>query len=112
MNYMDILLIDFKQLLQEKLTQLSEQQAIIAIYLQHRHAVLGALTHLLQINLADVLLGKASIDNMDVLLLTSPDYAHANDLFCNIPKNWRLNGSEDLIHVQLWHQGKLQAENI
>ena len=109
---MNVLLIDFKQLLKEKLMQFSEQEAIIAIYLQHRYSVLGALTHLLQINLADVLLGKASIDNMDVLLLTSPDYARAKDLFYNIPRNWRLDGDDGLIHVQLWYQGKLQAENI
>lgn len=109
---MNVLFFDFKQLFKEKLTQLSRQEAVIAVYLQHRHRVLGALTHLLKINLADVLLGKASTENMDVLLLTFPDYAQAKEAFYNIPKNWHLEEDNGFVHVQLWHQGQLEAENI
>ena len=109
---MNVLFIDFKQLLEEKLTQLSKQEAVMAVYLQHRHRVLGALTHMLQINLADILLGKASTKNMDVLLLTFPEYAQAKEAFYTIPKNWHLEGDNGLVHVQLWYQGELEAENI
>ena len=109
---MNVLFIDFKQLLEEKLTQLSKQEAVMAVYLQHRHRVLGALTHMLQINLTDVLLGKASTENMDVLLLTFSEYAQAKEAFYNIPKNWHLEEGNGLVHVQLWHQGQLEAENI
>jgi hypothetical protein len=111
---MNVLFFDFKQLFEEKLTQLSRQETVIAVYLQHRHRVLGALTHLLKINLADVLLGKASTENMDVLLLTFSEYAQAKKVFYTIPKNWHLEegNNNGLVHVQLWHQGQLEAENI
>lgn len=108
----DILLIDLKAILQEKLARLSQEEALIVVYIHHRHAILGALTQLLQINLADILLGKASTENADVLLLTFDDYAQANELFRKIPQDWHLEGEEEVIHVQLWHQGRLETENL
>lgn len=108
---MQIFFLDFKQVLQEKLAELSEQETVLAIYLQHRPAVLGALTQLLEISLTEVLLGQASINSMDVLVLSFSEPQQARDLFFNIPKKWRISGEKDMIQVQVWHQGRLEAEN-
>ena len=108
---MDILLIDLKKILEEKLSELSQTETLIVMYLHHRNAVLGALTQLLHINLADVLLGKASIENSDVLLLLFPTHAEALQIFEKIPEDWHVEGEDETIHVELWHHGRREAEN-
>ena len=107
---MHLLFIDYKQLLQEKLAQFSREESVIAVYLYHNHALLGALIHALKINLADVLLGKASIETADVLLLTFPDHALALDAFRNIPKEVQFEGEKTALHVELWHNGGKEDE--
>jgi len=108
---MDVILIDLKKILEEKLSELSQKETLIVVYVHHRNAVLGALTQLLQINLADVLLGKASIENADVLLLLFPKYSQAKGLFGKIPDDWHVEGENEVIHVELWHHGRREAEN-
>ena len=108
---MEILLVDLKKILEEKLSELSQTETLIVIYLHHRNAVLGALTQRLQINLADVLLGKASIDNADVLLLLFPVHAQALDIFEKIPRDWHVEDGDETIHVELWHHGRREDEN-
>ncbi len=108
---MDIILIDVQKIFEEKLSELSQTETLIAIYLHHRNAMLGAVTQLLHINLADVLLGKASIENADVLLLLFPKPAQARAMFENIPEDWRVEGEDETIRVELWHHGRREAEN-
>lgn len=108
---MDVLFIDLKAILAEKLSELSQRETLIVIYVHHRNAVLGALTQLLRINLADVLLGKASIENADVLLLLFPKYSQAKEIFEKIPEDWHVEGEDEIIHVELWHHGRRKAEN-
>ena len=108
---MDILLIDVQRILEERLAELSRKETLIVVYLHHRNAVLGALTQLLHINLADVLLGKASIEKADVLLLLFPDYFQAKELFDKIPEDWHVEGEDEIIHVELWHHSRREAEN-
>jgi len=108
---MDIILLDLHKILEEKLAELSQTETVIAIYLHHRNAMLGALTQLLKINLADVLLGKASIENADVLLLLFPKYAQARTIIENIPEDWQVEGEAETIRVELWHHGRQEAEN-
>jgi hypothetical protein len=109
--FMDVILVDLKAILAEKLSKLSQKETLIVIYIHHRNAVLGALTQLLQINLADVLLGKASIENADVLLLLFPEYSQAKEIFEKIPEDWHVEGEDEIIHVELWHRGRREAEN-
>jgi hypothetical protein len=51
------------------------------VFYDSGHQSPSELTHLLQSNLADVLLGKASTENMDVLLLRFPEYVQAKKAF-------------------------------
>jgi len=107
---MHLLFVNFQQMFEEKLTQLSSQETVIAIYLEQNHALLGALIHLLKINLADVLLGKASTENADVMLLTFPDAEEARAAFRMIPAQIELQGQQATLHIQLWFQGVKEAE--
>ena len=107
---MHLLFVDYKQLLQEKLVHLSREESVIAIYLHQNHALLGALIHALKINLADVLLGKASIEHADVLLLTFPDHADALNAFGNIPQEVQFEGEKAALHVELWTNGNKETE--
>ena len=107
---MHLLFVNFQQLFEEKLAQLSSQETVIAIYLEQHHALLGALIHLLKINLADVLLGKASTDDADVMLLTFADAENARAAFRAIPEEIDIEGHHTALHVELWHQGVKEAE--
>jgi hypothetical protein len=109
---MDVLLIDFRQMLEEKLAQSSEDNTLVVIYLENRHATLGALIQLLQINLSDILLGKASTKQMDVLILTFPDRYEALDVFQKLVRGWDTDHNEEQIHIQLWHQGTMETEDV
>ena len=107
---MHLLFVNFQQMFEEKLTQLSSQETVIAIYLEQNHALLGALVQLLKINLADVLLGKASTEHADVMLLTFSDAEEARAAFRMIPVQIQLQGQQATLHVQLWFQGVKEAE--
>ncbi len=107
---MQLLFINCQQLLEEKLVHLSSSEAVIAIFLKQNHALLGALIQLLKINLADVLLGRASTDNADVMLLTFSNVEKAKDMFCAIPVHIELERQQTALHAQLWHGGVKQAE--
>jgi hypothetical protein len=107
---MQLFFINCQQLLEEKLTHLSAQETVIVIFLQQNHALLGALIQLLKINLADVLLGKASTEHADVMLLTFSDLEAARAAFRAIPAQIELDEQQTALDVQLWHQGVKEAE--
>jgi hypothetical protein len=107
---MECWFIDLKQIIKERLAQESKKYPLIAVYVDHRYAVAGELAQRLKIPLADILLGYASIDKMDIVVVTFSDPAKARQTFDLIPKGWRVEG--EFILVQLWHQGELLAEDL
>ncbi|GAK51143.1 hypothetical protein U14_02385 [Candidatus Moduliflexus flocculans] len=107
---MQLLFVNCQQLFEEKLAELSSNEPVIAIFLEQNHALLGALIQLLKINLADVLLGKASTDHADIMLLTFSDLESAQAAFQAIPACVELEGQPTALHVQLWSQGVKHAE--
>ena len=107
---MQLLFVNCQQIIEEKLASLSSSEAVLAIFLKQNHALLGALIQLLKINLADVLLGKASTENADVMLLAFPYAEDARAAFQAIPAQIELEGQPTALHAQLWHDGIKQAE--
>lgn len=106
----DYWFIDLKKLVRDQLRKESQKYPLIAVYVEHQYAVVGELAQRLQIPLADVLLGHASIDKMDIVVLTFADCAEARAVFEQLPTCWRVE--DEFILVQLWYQGELVAENI
>jgi hypothetical protein len=109
---MDITLLDLDKLLRDNFTQLSKEEPLIVIYLKRKEVLLGALAQSLRLNLADVLLGQASNDRSDILLLEFHEYGEARQVFEKIPRKWLLEGEQETIHAQLWYHGQLEAENL
>ena len=59
---MECAFIDFRKIVKNKLSQESEKHPLIAVFVDHRYAVVGELAQRLKIPLADILFGHASID--------------------------------------------------
>ncbi len=107
---MECTFIDFRKILKDKLAEESRKHPLIAVYVDHRYAVVGELAHRLTIPLADILFGHASIDKMDVVVMTFSDYEEARRVFSLIPKGWKV---EDVfVPVQLWHNGEMEEEDL
>ena len=109
---MDIVLIDFKQMLEEKLTQASQQGPLLVVYLNNHHATLGALIQVLQLNLADILLGKASTKHTDALILEFSEHHEALKTFHQLVQEYIPENDEEQIPIQLWEHGKIEVEDI
>jgi hypothetical protein len=99
-------------MLEDKLARGSETNTLLVVYLNNRHATLGALIQFLQINLTDILLGKASTKQMDVLMLTFSEHHEALDVFQKLVRGWDTDHNEEQIHIQLWHQGTMETEDV
>ena len=106
---MECWFIDVKQLVSNRLTMDSQQHPLIAVHVGHRYAVVGALAQQLKIQLSDILFGYATMEKMDIVVLTFHDPAEAETAFQRIPKDWVVEGQPVL--AQLWEQGKIIAKN-